>query len=145
MINSITDITSVYKGQLNKAVRGIAIVDNKYVTVRDEVETPDKATVIRWNMVTSASVVISGENSAVLTKNGKTLTIKVMEPAKVTMKTWSTVPVNSYDALNPGTTMVGFEVTIPASAKTALTVLLLPEGTAENSSVTAMRLENWPK
>ena len=73
----ITDISSVYKGQLKKAVRGIAIVDNQYVTVRDEIETPGNDAVIRWNLLTSAEVTITGNNSALLSKNGKKLTIKV--------------------------------------------------------------------
>lgn len=145
IINAVADISSVYSGHLNKAVRGIAIVDNKYVTVRDEVETSNSETVIRWNMVTSATVSLTDNNTAILTKNGKTLTLRVKEPASVTMKTWSTVPSHSYDAANPGTIMVGFEVTVPANTKAALTVLLLPQGSVENSSVTKLKLENWPK
>jgi hypothetical protein len=145
MINAVTDITSVYTGLLNKAIRGIAIIDNLYVMIKDEIETQASETVIRWNMVTSATVNITDNNSAILTKNGKSLTIKVKEPASVTMKTWNTTPSHSYDAANPGTIMVGFEVTVPANTKAALTVLLLPEGAVENSSVTNLILENWPK
>ncbi|MBK7131332.1 MAG: heparinase II/III family protein [Bacteroidales bacterium] len=145
MINAITDISSVYSVILTKAIRGIAIVDNSYVTVRDEVETSNAETVIRWNMVTSAAVNITDNNTAVLTKNGKKLELKVKAPASVTMKTWSTVPSHSYDAANPGTIMVGFEVTVPANTKASLTVLLLPQGSVENSQITNMTLENWPK
>ena len=145
MMNAVTDISSVYSGFLNKAVRGIAIVDNQYVMVKDEIETPGAETVIRWNLVTSATVNITDFNTVILTKNGKSLTIKVKEPASVTMKTWSTTPSHTYDAANPGTTMVGFEVTIPANTNAALTVLLLPEGAEENSQVTNLKIENWPK
>lgn len=144
MMNAITDITSIYNEHLQKAIRGIAIIDNQYVTVNDEIETIALETVIRWNLLTSATVSITGENSALLTKNGKSLTIKVKEPASVTMKTWSTVPGHAYDAQNPGTTMVGFEVKIPANTKTSLKVLLLPEGATENTSVTVKKLINWP-
>lgn len=145
MMNAITDITSVYKGLLKKSTRGIAIVDNQYVTVRDEIETITSETVVRWNLLTSATVNITGNNNAVLTKNGKTLTIKVQEPASVTMKTWSTVPPHSYDAANQGTIMVGFEAVIPANTKASLTVLLIPDGATENSSFTLKKLEEWPK
>jgi hypothetical protein len=145
VINAITDITSVYKGLLKKSTRGIAIIDNQYVTVRDEIETISSETIVRWNLLTSATVNITGNNSAVITKNGKNLTIKVMEPASVTMKTWSTVPPHSYDAANQGTIMVGFEAVIPADTKASLTVLLLPDGATENSSITLKKLENWPK
>jgi hypothetical protein len=143
MRNAITDLTSVYKGYLQKARRGIAIIDDQYVTVRDEIETPASETVVRWNLLTSAEVSITGNNTAVLTKNGKKLTIKVLEPAAVKMKTWSTVPTHSYDAANPGTIMVGFEATLPAAVKTAFTVLLLPEGSVENPS-TSKNLDSWP-
>jgi len=145
MINAVTDISSLYSGLLNKALRGIAIVDNNYVTVRDEVETSNSETVIRWNMVTSATVSITDNNTAILTKNGKKLELKVKEPVSVNMKTWSTVPSNSFDAANPGTIMVGFEVTLPANTKSSLVVLLLPDGAAENSSVTNLMLEKWSK
>jgi hypothetical protein len=145
MMNAIADITSVYKDLLKKSIRGIAIVDNQYVTVRDEIETTTSETVVRWNLLTSATVNITGKNTAVLTKNGKTLTIKVMEPASVTMKTWSTVPYHTYDAANQGTIMAGFETVIPPNTKASLTVLLLPDNAEENSSFMSKKLEDWPK
>ena len=144
MINAITDITSLYKENLQKASRGIAIIDNQYVTVHDEIETKEAETTIRWNLLTSAEVSITGNNTAVLTNNGKKLTLKVQEPDGIIMKTWSTVPLHSYDAANPGTIMVGFEVKIPAKTRTSLTVVLLPEGAIENSTITMKKLEEWP-
>jgi hypothetical protein len=134
----------VYAGQLSKTVRGIAIVDDAYVMIRDEVETSSSSTLIRWNLLTSAAVTLTGPNTAELTKNGKKMTLKVVQPASVTMKTWSTVSPNSYDAANPGTIFTGFEVTLPASSKTSLVVLLLPDGAEENTSVTAKKLSEWP-
>jgi hypothetical protein len=145
MMNAITDISAVYSGQLKKAARGIAIVDNQYVTVRDEVETTASSAVIRWNLVTSASVTITGDKTAELVKNGKKIILKVVVPATLTMKTWSTTSPNSFDAANPGTIMVGFETTVPANSTASLTVLLLPEGADENSSVTSKMLSEWPK
>ena len=144
MMNAVMDITSVYKGVLQKCLRGIAVADKQYVMVRDEIKTINSETVIRWNLVTSANVNITGNNTAVLTKNGKTLTINVREPASVRMKTWSTVPSHSYDAANPGTIMVGFETVIPANTKTTLIVLLMPDGATENSSFTSKKIADWP-
>jgi len=144
MMNAVTDISSVYSGNLNKAVRGIAIVDNRYVTVRDEIETLSSETVVRWNLLTSAEVTITGSNTAELVKNGKKMLLKVSEPANVTMKTWSTVPPNSYDAPNPGTIMTGFEAVIPANSRAALSVQLIPDGVQENSSVSSLKLSDWP-
>ena len=143
MIRAISDISSVYEGQLKKAVRGIAIVDKKYVMVRDEVESLADETLIRWNMLTSAVVTITGKSSALLTKNGRKLILKVSSPRNIVMKTWSTEPKHDYDAPNPGTTMVGFEATIPADSKAILTVLLLPGNTKENRKVTVKKLSDW--
>ncbi|MBN2632235.1 MAG: heparinase II/III family protein [Bacteroidales bacterium] len=144
MLNAISDISGVYSGQLAKAVRGIAIVDDSYVMVRDEVETTPSATLIRWNLLTSADVTITGPNTAELVKNGKKMVLKVVQPGNVTMKTWSTVSPNSYDAANPGTIFTGFEATLPASSKISLVVLLLPEGAVENTDMTAKNLSLWP-
>jgi len=144
MLNAVIDMTSVYMGHLNKALRGIAIVDNQYVMIRDEVESPSAETTVRWNLLTSASVNITGINTAELIKNGKKLILKVQSPASITMKTWSTDPVNDYDAPNPGTIMVGFETVIPANSESVLSVLLLPEGAIENPDFTVKPLLEWP-
>jgi hypothetical protein len=127
-IHSIVDLSEIFKDQLAQSVRGIAIVDNRYVVVRDEIKTLGKETRIRWTMLTTADVSISGKNSFELSKDGKKLKLEVMEPAKINLKTWSTVPPNSYDAPNPGTTLIGFEVTIPADTSAALSVKLIPQG-----------------
>ena len=144
-MNAITDMTEVYKGLLAKANRGVAIADQKYVVVRDEIETLDKEITIRWTLLTPADVKITGKNEAELTKNGKKLLLRVQEPANITMKTWSTVPPNSYDAANPGTMMTGFEVTIPANTKTTLTVLLIPEKTIGKANKKILELKAWNK
>ena len=145
MLNAITDITAVYREDLTSATRGIAIVDDRYVIVRDELETNENESVIRWNLLTSADVTITGNNTAELVKEGKKLVMKVTEPAKVKLKTWSTVPQHDYDAPNPGTIMAGFEISVPAGSKAVLNVLLLPEGTVEDHSVSLKSLAEWPK
>ena len=90
-------------------------------------------------------MVITGKNTAELTKDGKKLKLEVMSPGKVTMKTWSTDPPNSYDAPNPGTIMVGFEVSVPAKSKTTLTVALIPQSTGIKKAKKLGKLESWNK
>ncbi len=120
------DLSPVFAGHLAKVTRRVAIVEGDHVVVRDEIETTGAPALVRWNMVTPAAVRITGPNSAELTKDGKTLVLRVSEPARVTMKTWSTVSTHDYDSPNPGTSMVGFEVTLPARSTTTLTVELVP-------------------
>ena len=142
-MNAVIDMTEVYKGSIAKANRGISIVDKSYVVVRDELETLPEATTVRWTMLTPADVKITGNNTAELTKDGKKLTLQVQSPANVTMKTWSTDPPNSYDAPNPGTTMVGFEVTLPANSKNTLTVALVPASAKNKEIKNVQPLEKW--
>ncbi|GAB2770280.1 hypothetical protein GCM10027275_11140 [Rhabdobacter roseus] len=140
-LSATTDLTPVYKGQLARAQRGVAIVDQQYVVVRDELEALSAETTLRWTMLTPADVKIVGKNKAELTKDGKKLILEVQEPATITMKTWSTEPTTDYDAPNPGTTLVGFEAKLPAGSKTALTVLLVPEKAKARKKV--LPLAQW--
>lgn len=141
-MNAVTDLSEIYKGQLAKANRGIAIVDKSYVVVRDEIETLDSSTTIRWTMLTPANAKITGDKIE-LTQDGKKLFLQVESPVAVTMKTWSTDPPNSYDAPNPGTALVGFEVTLPAKSKTAINVSLVPEKAAGKATKKVQPLSNW--
>lgn len=144
-ISATTDISELYKGYLQKANRGIAIVDQQYVTVRDELEAAGQETTIRWTLLTSADVKITGKNTAELTKDGKKLLLKVTSPKQVTMKTWSTDPPRDYDAENPGTIMTGFETKIKAGEKGVLNVLLIPDPDTGKAEKQVKPLKNWPQ
>lgn len=110
----VSDITAVYSGQLKEARRGIAIIDNRNVVVRDEVKALDRSTTLRWTLLTPAQVKILNNKTIELSQNGKTLYLIIDSKANFSIKTWSTTPSNDYDAPNPGTTLVGFEADIPA-------------------------------
>lgn len=144
-MSAITDLTSIYNQSLLKAVRGIALVDKAYVVVRDELETTPAETTVRWSMLTPADVKLVGKNKAELTKGGKKLILEVREPAKITLQAWTTDPPHDFDAANPGTVRVGFEVKAPASSKTALTVLLIPEKAVKTAQSKVKPLSEWGK
>ena len=144
-MNAVIDLSEIYKGAIAKSNRGIAIVDKSYVDVQDEIETLDKETTIRWTMLTPANVKILGNNHAELTKDGKKLLLQVNGPANLVMKTWSTDPPKDYDAPNPGTTLVGFELTLPAHSKTILNVSLIPEKSPNIEFKKIRSLEKWNK
>ena len=138
----VSDISSIYDGQMKQVVRGVAMKDGKYVVVRDEVETLGKETKLKWAMFTFADVEL-GENSAILNQDNKKLYIQVKSPSNVEMKTWSTVPTNDYDAPNPGTVMVGFECSLPANSKAYFEVLLIPEKSRNSATYTDKNLKDW--
>lgn len=139
---AVSDISSVYNGQLKKAVRGVGIKKGSWVVVRDEFKTLDKPVKIRWNMVTYADIVL-GDKEATLTLEGKKLLLKVSGPDNIQMKTWSTAPTNDYDAENPGTIMVGFEVDLPANITESFEVLLIPEEASEEAVFTRIDMKSW--
>ncbi|AUD03829.1 heparinase [Spirosoma pollinicola] len=144
-MNATADLTSLYKESVLKANRGVALINKAYVVVRDEIETLPAETTVRWTMLSPASAKLIGANKVELTKDGKTLTLQVMEPATVTMKTWPTDPIHEYDAPNPGTILVGFEVKLPASTKTAITVTLTPGSSAGQKQMVIQPIAQWPR
>ena len=139
---AVSDISSVYENQLISANRGVAIVNQKFVVVRDELVAPDKPTTVRWTMLTSATVEL-GKNSITLTKEGHSLILKVDSPAQVTMKTWSTEPTTNYDAPNPGKTLVGFEMQLQPNQKQEIQVLLIPGSVDAKKVKFEKELRKW--
>jgi hypothetical protein len=144
-MSATTDMSEVYQGSLANARRGIAILDQAYVVVRDELETLPRESTVRWTLLTPATVKITGKNRAELTQDGKKLILQVQEPARVTLQTWSTNPPHDYDAPNPGTVLVGFEVKMPPQAKGAITVLLIPEKAGKKAGKKIQPLSKWPQ
>ncbi|WP_114750613.1 heparinase II/III domain-containing protein [Pleomorphovibrio marinus] len=136
-----SDISTVYKDQVEQFQRGVAIVDQAYVLVRDEINNKSGKTHMRWNMLTSANVEVS-EDGATLTKDGKTLTLRMMGLENVKWQTYSTTPTTDYDAPNPGTIMVGFEYEAEADENINYEVYLLPEGTTPPSQM-LNPLKDW--
>lgn len=140
---AISDLSAVYENQVKGVHRGVCIVRDSYVVVRDELTTLGKPATIRWTMLTAADVSIVNENTAVLKKGGKQLTLRIDAPAKVKLKTWSTEPTTTYDAPNPGTTFVGFEVMVPANHAETLIVSLIPQGKKIKTKPKIRSLDQW--
>lgn len=140
----VYDLKTVYEKQLMDAKRGIAIVNNNQVIIRDEFQSANKETIIRWTMLTPAAASITGNHEITLEKDGKKMKLKVDAPTgQITMKTWSTIGPNSYDAPNPGTTLVGFELKLPANSTANSTVYLLPGKTKRSKKHQAQSLSTW--
>ncbi|MCP9770570.1 DUF4962 domain-containing protein [Lacihabitans sp. LS3-19] len=122
-----SDISAVFKNQINSAKRGIVIVDKSYVVFQDEIETSDSARTLKWTMVTPAKVKILNDQSAELKINNKTMNMNILGLKNAKLKTWSTTPTHDYDALNPGTKIIGFEVIIPPNSRKNYAVIISQE------------------
>lgn len=142
-LSATTDISAVYKGKATSVNRGTAIIDKKYVLVKDEITAAENETTIRWAMLTPSEVKINKDGTAELTQNGKKLQLKVNSPSNVTLKTWSTQGSHDYDAPNTGTTLIGFELKISANSNNSLEVLLIPEENKVTSKTKFLPLKDW--
>jgi hypothetical protein len=141
---TVFDLKTVYDRQLTDAKRGISILDQNQVLVRDEYATGAKETKIRWTMLTPALTNITGKNEITLEKDGKKLKLVIdASQGQLQMKTWSTIGPNSYDASNPGTILVGFELTLPANASAFTNVYLLPGSTKKSKKMKKQPLSTW--
>ena len=139
----ISDLTSVYENQISSAQRGVAIVDSKYVLVRDELRALGNKTTVRWILQTQATPEITSKNTIRLTKNGKSLSIKIVSSAKFTIKTWPSESGTNYDAPNPRTSLLGFELELEANQKAAIDVYLIPGSSQNIKADFHQELKSW--
>ena len=138
-MSAVTDLSSIYENKIKEAKRGLAILDNDIVVIKDEITNNDKPTQMKWLMVTQADVKILNANTFQLTQNGKKMYLKVLANTKIELKTWNTDAVNSFDAPNPGTIRIGFLANLAASQKGDFTVLL----SSNNKIVKVKPLNQW--
>jgi hypothetical protein len=73
------------------------------------------------------------------------MVLKVLEPKNVTLKTWTTQSSKEYDAPNPNTLFVGFEMELPKNAKQNITVVLFPESNQIPGKKDIKPLNLWKK
>lgn len=133
--------TSFYGGLLTSAQRGLAIVNQKYVQVQDELHTGNKPVTIQWRMVTPARVKIK-RNKIELEQQGEKMRMEVISKTPVTIKTWSTEPTNDYDAENPNTIIVGYEMKLPANSSETVIVRLIP-AKEKKQKIIATPIDRW--
>lgn len=141
---AISDLSSLYENQLAKVKRGVAVVDQKFVVIRDELVAMNKPTTIRWTMMTPASPE-AGKDRITLQKEGHQLVVQVINPANVQMKTWSAVPTTNFDAPNPGKILIGFEFELQPDQKQTIEVLLIPGSVNEEKVKFDKPLDKWKK
>jgi len=139
-----SNLTSINKGQVNSYNRGVAIVENRYVVVRDEITNINKTTPIRWAMLTPATPKIINKNTAELTLNGEKMIVKVIGK-EVNLRTWSTNPPHVFDAPNPGTVLFGYTCQLKPSENANITVYFIPEEENKNINYQTPALAEWGK
>ena len=140
---TVIDLAGIYRGQLAAAHRGVALLPDRTVLVQDEFTNAGKDVRVRWAMVTQAEVKIDGPGRAMLAQAGRQLEFRVAEPASAKLVIYPTDPPPApTDARNPGTRILGFEITVPAGAAQRIVVRLVP-ASAKAESIVAQPLAQW--
>ena len=123
-----SDISSLYSNAVRKAMRAVSLVDKSYVVVEDVITTGDKPVKLRWNMTTEATKLVKvSDNELLLTFQNKKLFLKIEGVTHIETYFKPAVPSKAYESLNPGVSLMGFEVTLPANSTQSICVFLMPE------------------
>ncbi len=142
--HAVLDLSAPYEGQLQKAKRGMALVNQDYLLIRDEIQNVDQPSAVRWAMVTHDSVDIVDRQTARIQKDGQTLIFKVIQPTRTELAIFSTTPPNDFELRNPDTKMIGFEVELKPNEKQTLLVALFPSQVIQlEQKLKKMKLKKW--
>jgi hypothetical protein len=139
----VFDMSDVYEGQLAKALRGAALLPTGKVIIQDEFEAANQPATVRWAMVTPAKVSIETNKSAILRKDGKSMRLTVLTDKEIQLRAYSTEPKADYDASNPDTRLIGFEVSLSSGQDARTAVLLTPSSAKAKSSINLPSLLQW--
>lgn len=141
----VFDLSKVYQGQLAQVFRGASLLPTGAVVIQDEFTALDRPTKVRWAMVTPAKVSITDGTNALLTKDSKAMRLTVITNEKIKLKTYSTAPKADYDASNPDTRLIGFEVSLSAGHAARTVVLMSPSNTNTEPSLDLPSVLQWSK
>lgn len=126
----VVDMSRVYAGQLDTAMRSVQISADRTTWIHDRVKAVNKDVTVRWSMVTPAEVEIQSSGTALLKKDGKMLyfAVHVLDaPAMdIPLKIWSTEPKSKLDEPNRGTRILGFEIPLQAAQTMDYYVTMAP-------------------
>lgn len=107
---TVMDMSTVYRNSVDRAIRGVRLVDDETVLIHDELEGLAKRQSARWGMVTEAEVELKGDQ-AELRQDGQVLHARIISPVVARFEIVQTdPPPQSYDAANPGTRMLAVVV-----------------------------------
>lgn len=139
----VFDMSKVYQGQLARALRGASLLPSGQVVIQDEFTAPDRPATVRWAMVTPATVSITGDKNAELNKDGKAMRLTVITDKKTQLQTYSTAPKADYDASNPDTRLIGFEISLSGGQTGRTAVLMSPPSAKAKPSIDLPSVLQW--
>lgn len=142
---TIINMNEVYDPPLASARRGFRFLPSGRVLVQDEMHASSDGNRVQWLMLTRAEVSPQEDGKAVLTQEGQTLHLQVLDPPKVSIHVDSAQPPAEHDAPNPGVQRVIIESSLPPDSHNRLAVLLTPGSrqTATPETIRLSPLDSW--
>lgn len=102
--------TALYGGLLDSCYRKVYLDRKDNLHVEDFFIGGESRQVLRWAMCTEAEARILGPSLIELKKDGKTRLLKISTRHYASPRIWPTTPAHDFDADNPGTCLVGFDI-----------------------------------
>ena len=103
-------MTAFYGGDLDSCYRKVWLDKKDDLHVEDFFIGGESTLNLIWKMCTEAEAKILGPSAIELKKDGKTRILRLSTKHYASPRIWPTTPKHDYDAANPGTCLVGFEI-----------------------------------
>ena len=136
---TMIDLSSLYDGQLAYASRYVAIVNEEYIEIKDEVRTNAEPADLTWRMLTKAEVKAVG-GGFFLIQDGKSLFVSV--PVGSEPFVMPATPPSEFDAPNPGVSIIGYKMKLTPKTTQTLTVRLFPQSMEKTQEI-CDRVARW--
>lgn len=141
---AVIDLSKAYDAPtMRSALRGF-LFDRKRVVIQDELDLDEAAESIHWGMVTMANAQLNG-NEAVLTTEGKTLTLKLLSPAGATFSEVSVKPPTAGENQNEGAKMIAVEIARLPRGRHRIAVMLCPGESSKLPPPSMKPLAEWAR
>ncbi len=140
---AVMDITSAYSGVIS-ALRGVMLTDGRTsAVIRDEIKFTSSADFC-WFMQTTAEVTVNG-NTAILAKDGKTLTLEFVSNQSLSLSVGAAEPLSTSNqlagTLPADTRRIMISGTV--SGEFTLTAKLTPSDGKTHGAIPDIPLELW--
>ncbi len=144
--HSVVDMSSVYTGQAESVLRGVALIDSQEVLIQDQLSGLRPGSRVRWGMITPGSPQVLEGSRVELRQEDSTLTLEILSPQAAAWRIIDIAsPRNEWDSPNPGFRMLAFESIAPESGRLRLAVLAKPGASIRKRDFRLQPLEEWSK
>jgi len=128
--HAVMDLSTAYRGQADKVLRGVAMLDRARVLVCDEIVGLKGGLDLRWGMVTQAEATIR-DGTATLRQDGKGLRAEILEPAGAAFEIVPTEKPRVETVMTRNTRMLSIRVSEPKDPGLRIVVLFTPSVPSE--------------